>query len=254
MLVGRYHMALTVVLPLVIFVHKALSLLSHRLWRHSDPEAHLHTNRHFGKPNVVGNFVFALVVSSLCLFSTINHWKDFSTIQTSSVSTLSAEISVCFWLTEIMSSFNFRDSTGGLLHHVLGILSLLMALYYRGILLELVVVKQLSQLSVVLLIARLLLLDWGMSGSFAYLATFTAQLVFHFVTRLSTIPWVYWRILDFVSETPEVTPAITLGLLIVCMDLLNIYWFYRMIRTYWKYYPDRFRLSHVSSLVFTFVY
>ena len=188
---------------------------------------------------VLGYFLHTLTVSSLSVFSLLSHWRDTSALQESTVAVITAEISLSFWVTDTLT--NIVKDPGSTVsrkqefaHHVSGILGLVIALWYRGVAMEMSVIRLLSQLSAVLLVLRLLLLDLGMSDTLLYLLTFSAMILTHFLTRIASIPWYWIKLYVFVTETDA--PLVTVGVLVVvslCIDGLNLFWLRLMVRIYW---------------------
>ena len=236
------------VLFVTVLLHVFLSdFVSPRLF-HSWSEAYWKT-RHIQKNELLGNLVHALVVGSLAAFSVLEHWYDPEALHHSLVPFIAAEISLCFWLTELSTTLvksprSLLKDKADLVHHVSGILCLLTALWWQGATMELTVIRLLSQLSVPLLIARILLHYMGMTDTFLYLATFSSMIVIHFLSRVVTIPW-YWNTVWInAAETPDFPRILIVVLCILSLyiDVLNIKWLLVMVKTYWKYYPDGYNL------------
>ena len=217
-----------------------------RSWSHRTA-ADSHIKRHFRScDNVPGYFLHALAISSLSVFSLVSHWRDTSALQESTVAVITAEISLSFWVSYTFTSI-VKDPGSTVVrrkqefaHHVSGILGLVVALWYRGVAMEMSVIRLLSQLSAVLLVLRLLL-DLGMSGTLLYLLTFSAMILTHFLTRIASIPWYWIKLYVLVTETDA--PLVTVGVLVVvslCIDGLNLFWLRLMVRIYWKYYPEKY--------------
>jgi hypothetical protein len=190
--------------------------------------------------------VHSVVVGSLSAYSVLVHWNDMKVLHDSWIPFISAEISLCFWLVDltmslVKSPLSMLTDKANIAHHVTGVLCLVAPLWWRGITMELMVIRLLSQLSVPVLILRLFLLDLGMSDTLLYLATFSSMIVVYFLSRIATVPWYWKRAVVFIVETPDMTPVL-LVLLPLLLDLLNFYWFVLMLKTYWKYYPDRYNL------------
>ena len=217
-----------------------------RSWSHRTA-ADSHIKRHFRSCDYVpGYFLHALTVSFLSVFSLVSHWRDTNALQESTVAVISAEISLSFWVTDTLTSI-VKDPGSTVrrkqefAHHVSGIFCLVVALWYRGVAMEMSVVRLLSQLSAVLLVLRLLLLDLGMSDTLLYLLTFSAMILMHLLTRITPIPWYWIKLYVYVTETDA--PLVTVGVLVVvslCIDGLNLFWLRLMVRTYLKYYPEKY--------------
>ena len=113
-----------------------------RLWSHRTA-ADSHIKRHFRScDNVPGYFLHALTVSSLSVFSLVSHWRDTSALQESTVAVITAEISLSFWVSYTFTSI-VKDPGSTVVrrkqdfaHHVSGILGLVVALWYRGVAME----------------------------------------------------------------------------------------------------------------------
>ena len=231
-----------------VLVHVVLSdIVSPRLF-HSWSDAYWKT-KHVHKNQVLGNLIHASVVGSLAAISVLEHWYDPEALHHSSAAFIAAEIALCFWLTELSTTLvksprSLLKDKADLVHHVTGVICLLIAVWWQGATMELTVIRLLSQLSVPLLIARILLHYMGMTDTFLYLATFSSMIVVHFLSRVVTIPWYWIKLWVFVTETPDFPQVLkfVLCVLSLCIDALNVMWLFFMLKTYWKYYPDRYNL------------
>ena len=246
---GRRAMLVVVHLSVVVFVTVFLHVIPSHLFHSWEtvtkgtPWGHL--KKHF-KTNALGNLVYSSVVGSLAAYSVHAHSNDMKVLHDSWIPYISAEILLCFWLIDLSTTLvksprSMLKDKASIAHHVTGVLCLVVPLWWRGITMELTVIRLLSQLSIPVLILRLFLLDLGMSDTLLYLATFSSMIVVFFLSRIATIPWYWKRAVVFIMETPDMTPVL-LVLLSLVIDLLNFYWFVLMLKTYRKYYPDRYNL------------
>ena len=231
------------VVSVTVLLHAVQSYIFVALARAVQRTSWRHLQRQFNN-RVVGNLAHSLVVGSLAAYSILVHWHDTKILHDSLVPFITAEISLCFWLTELLTTLVTSPRTiltdkGAIAHHTIGILCLPVVLWWRGITLELAIIRLLSQLSVPFLVLRLVLLDLGMSETFLYLATFSSMIVVFFLFRIATLPWYWTRV---ITATPDMTSVfITLFFVSpILVDLLNCYWLFRMLYTYCKYYPDRY--------------
>ena len=233
---------LSVVVFVTVFLHVIPSHLFHSWATVTKGTPWSHLKRHF-KTNALGNLLYSSVVGSLAAYSVLAHWNDMKVLHDSWIPYISAEILLCFLLIDLSTTYprSMLKDKASIAHHVTGVLCLVVPLWWRGITMELTVIRLLSQLSIPVLILRLFLLDLGMSDTLLYLATFSSMIVVFFLSRIATIPWYWKRAVVFIMETPDMTPVL-LVLLSLVIDLLNFYWFVLMLKTYRKYYPDRYNL------------
>ena len=237
------------VVCLTSFVHVVCSsVISPRLmkaWSRATPLQHVKEHRVY---LMLGYLAHSLVVGSIALFCFLSF--DSETIADSSLSLIAVEISLSYFVTELATDLLYFPRTLteeklDLLHHVSGIIGLGMALCWQGLLVELSIIKLLSQLSSPFLIARLILLACGKCDTLIYLLTFTAMILAHFVTRIAMIP-TFWLTFSLLLNTDRISSlVITMGLVPIVIDMLNLYWLARMIHTYIKFYPDEYNVIHI---------
>ena len=123
---------------------------------------------------------------------------------------------------------------GDLIHHVFGVVGLLISVYRLN---AIAMFRLLSQLSVPFLLLRLYLLECGKRDTLEYLLVYTALILVHFVSQIAIFPW-HWRLFAFSVQTEDATlSVVSVVILLFSLDVLNFYWFYSMIHTYVKYYP-----------------
>ena len=95
------------------------------------------------------------------------------------------------------------------------------------------------------LIAQLILLACGKCDTLTYLFTFTAMILAHFVTRIAMIP-TFWLTFSLLLNTDRTSSlVITMGLVSIVVDMLNLYWLARMIHTYIKFYSDEYNFVRI---------
>ena len=197
---------------------------------------------------LIGNGVHSVIVGVLSLFSVVTHCYDPHTLQFSPLVVTIIQISLTFFVTELLTTvihypYSILRSMDVVLHHVCGILGLIITLYYGGLAIEMSAIRLLSQLSVPFLILRLLLLHYNKSDSLIYLLTFSTMIIVHFLCRIAIIPW-YWTTYLLFLQTRDVSLAWIglFGCISLILDILNIYWLTCMLHTYYKYYPDKYNL------------
>lgn len=189
----------------------------------------------------LGQLVHSLLVSSLAVFSVLNY--DSETLAKSWVALMAVEISLSFFEIELVTTLIYFPSTlledkMGLLHHISGIVGLLISLYWKGFLIKLAIIKLLSQLSVPFLILRLYLLDCGKSKTLSYLVVFSLMILVYFASRIAVIPWFWITFSEFVQRQEVATfLAVLEGFTSLTLDILNICWLKLMVYTYVKYFP-----------------
>ena len=201
--------------------------------------------------SLIGNSVHSVFVGALSLFSVVTHWYHPHTLQFSPLVLTVIEISLTFFVTDLLTTVirypqSISENIDDVLHHVCGIVGLIIALYYGGLAIEMSAIRLLSQLSVPFLILRLLLLHYKKNDSLIYLLTFSSMIIVHFLCRIAIIPW-YWTTYLLFLQTRDVSLA-WIGFLSgisIFLDILNIYWLTCMLHTYYKYYPGRYNLYNI---------
>ena len=197
---------------------------------------------------VLGYITHSLVVGSIALFCFQRY--DSETTADSLLPLIANEISLSYFVTELATVFVYFPNTlmedkPDLLHHVCGIVGLGITLYWQGILVELSIIKLLSQLTIPLLLIRLFLLNWGMSNTLIYLVAFTAMILAHFVLRIAMIP-TFWTTFSVLVHTEGITLFVAvIAVVSIVIDVLNFYWLARMVHTYIKYYPNDYNVVHI---------
>ena len=192
----------------------------------------------------LGQLLHSVVVGPLAvylLFSDAEHnshysnsrWLEFVTV----------EISLAFFVAELFTTLiffpdAFVQDKGDLIHHVFGVVGLLISVYRLN---AIAMFRLLSQLSIPFLLLRLYLLECGKRDTLVYLLVYTALIFVHFVSRIAIFPW-YWRLFAFSVQTEDATlSVVSVVILLFSLDVLNFYWFYSMIHTYVKYYPKHWK-------------
>ena len=210
---------------------------------------HGHLLKHFkSRDAVLGHFIHSLTVSSLSALVLIVYWSDMKALAESRIAVVATEIPLAFWATELCDDLvrNPREllkNKLALLHHANALVCLVIAVWYGGIMLEIAMIRLLSQFSAVLLILRLLLLDFGKSDTFLYLLTFSAMISTFFLTRIALIPWCWMRTWEWAIEAGSMAAVVgTVVVASLSIDVLNFIWLRLMLKTYWKYFPVRYSI------------
>lgn len=129
-----------------------------------------------------------------------------------------------------------RSDPGTLLHHLAGLTSMAISLVHQGKLMFFIVCRLISELSTPFV--NLLLFNQHMSVKSGFVFWFASlgMLVTFFVVRICTIPW-YWYSLVYALLYDPLCPVIVelqWRIWILCMygifDILNLYWFVKMVR------------------------
>ena len=216
-----------------------------RWWRSGRVDRPDHLRKH-SHDAVLGQLIHSSVVGFSSAFCLVLYWSDLKALGESWVPVAIAEISLAFWTTDLCSNLvrfphKLLNDKPAAVHHVSGLFCLALALLYGGIALEMAMIRLLSQLSVVLLIFRLFLLDLGQSGTILYLLTFSAMIVVFFFTRIAVIPWYWLKMWEVVAMEGWSMPAF-MGVVVLAslsIDGLNFFWLCQMVKIYWKYFPEK---------------
>ena len=233
------------VLCLTFIVHVICSsVISPRLvkaWLRATQQQHVKNHTVY---LVLGYLAQSLVVGLIALFCFLCF--DSETIVDSPLPLFAIDIALAYFVTELATDVIYYPSAlmedkPNTLHHFCVIMGLGATLYWQGILVELSIIKLISQLTIPLVILRLLLLNCGMSDTLTYLVTFTAMILAHFLLRIAVIPK-FWRTYYFVIVHTEGITLFVVWMAVVSLaiDVLDLYWFARMVRTYVKYYPEKY--------------
>ena len=229
-----------------VFFSTLISPYVLRFWPYTERR---HQNGNF-RYMLLGNGVHSVVVGVLSFIYVVARWYHHHTLKFSWMAVMATEISLTYFVIELLTTVirfpqSVSEDKADLLHHISSILCLIFTLHYRGLqlVMDMSSIRLLSQLSVPLLILRLLLLDCGNGDSLMYLLSFSAMIFVHIMCRIAVIPW-FWMTIPAFIQTTEISVSILglLCLLFVSLDLLNIYWLKCMLLTYYKYYPKRYSI------------
>ena len=243
------------VMCLTSFVHVVCSsVISPRLmkaWPRATPLQHV---KEHAVSLVLGYLAHSLVVGSIALFCFLSIHSE--TFVDSSLPLIAIEISLAYFVTELATTVMYYPSVlmedkPNMLHHVCVIMGLSASLYWRGILVELSIIKLISQLTIPLIIIRLALLNLGMCDTLIYLVAFTAMILAHFLLRNTVIPK-FWTTFFVLAHTEGTTLfVIVVGVVSIAIDALNVYWLVQMVRIYIKFYPEKYNVLHIFKRWFS---
>ena len=147
----------------------------------------------------------ALLLSTLCsLMQSIT----VITVTPAGCEFVAVEISLAFFVAELFTTLiffpdAFVQDKGDLIHHVFGVVGLLISVYRLN---AIAMFRLLSQLSLPFLLLRLYLLECGKRDTLVYLLVYTALILVHFVSLIAIFPW-HWRLFAFSVQTEDATLA-----------------------------------------------
>ena len=129
---------------------------------------------------------------------------------------------------------NFRKDFGSLAHHIAGIISIALGLFYQGKFMFFIIFRLLSELSTPLvnLFWILTMLDRRDSPLFAI--TSWGMLITFFLYRLAPEYWIWNVLLTALFHPASVIVPVLIRVWVffnyIAFDILNIFWFWKMLK------------------------
>ena len=128
-----------------------------------------------------------------------------------------------------------RNDAGSMLHHIAGIVSITLGLFYQGKLMFYIVYRLVSELSTPCVNLWWYHHQLGNKEGFWYLFASVGMVVAFLLVRILPIPW-HWYALVQTLQIPQCSVVIPfhwrvyiVGVYIV-FDTLNLYWFYKLMK------------------------
>ena len=137
----------------------------------------------------------------------------------------------------IVSLFDpvLRSDAGSILHHIAGIVSITLGLFYQGKLMFYIVYRLISELSTPFVNLWWYHHQLGYKEGFGYLFASVVMVLSFLLVRIVPIPW-HWYSLVQTLQIPQCSVVVPfhwrmyiVGVYIL-FDVLNVYWFYKMIK------------------------
>lgn len=141
-----------------------------------------------------------------------------------------------------------RSDKGSMLHHLAGIVGLSLSLFLQGKAMFFVIYRLIAEASTPFVNLRSILSTLGEKDRSLYLFTGISMLVTFLLCRIIVIPWHWYEILVTVTseECARLVPMffrVWLGFNYLVFDVLNVYWFGKIVRGALKLYRTKTRKS-----------
>ena len=149
------------------------------------------------------------------------------------------QISLGYFVGDFIVCFcdpKLRSDKRSMIHHLVGIFGLFLGLYLQGKGMFFIVYRLTSELSTPFVNLRSILSDLGLKGkNIPYIFAGISMLITFFLCRVIVIPWHWYEILITVTtkECELLIPpffSVWLGITYLVFDVLNVYWWWRMVR------------------------
>lgn len=230
---------------LISFVATLLSpcYLSPRLWRVLLPANRAPPrNKHFH--TMLSSTVHAIISSSLSVYilwyGLMGTNRIFSKLP---LGFTTMQISLGYFVGDFIVCLcdpKLRSDKGSMAHHLAGIVGLSLGLYHQGIGMFFIVYRLIAELSTPFVNLRSILLDLGFKQrNVLHIFAGMIMLIMFFLCRVIVIPWHWYEILTTVTTEECVLHIplflrVWLGVNYLAFDVLNIYWWWRMVRRAFK--------------------
>lgn len=120
-----------------------------------------------------------------------------------------------------------------LIHHATALIGIGMGIFNHGILMFFIVYRLISELSTPFLNTTILLYNLGATQRLLFKTSACCTLVIFFVCRVLVVPWHWYEVFLCISTSSTVLTAAFKGWLCgiyLVFDLLNIFWFYSLVK------------------------
>ena len=192
--------------------------------------------------------VHAVTVSVLAVYllvsGTLGPTRVFSK---SSVGFIALQISLGYFIGDFIVSLldpTLRSDVGSIIHHLAGITSISIGLVHQGKLMFFIVYRLISELSTPMVNLRLFHYQLDNKNGCGYSFASLGMMVTFFLFRIAPIPW-HWFVLIQTLNDPlcpvvvELQGRIWLVGIYIIFDVLNLYWFSKVIKVAMKVYVSR---------------
>ena len=148
-----------------------------------------------------------------------------------------ADFLVCLWYPKL------RNDIGSMIHHLAGIIGILLSLSHHGKLMFFIVYRQTAELSTPFVNLFWFLHTYKLKESWWYMFASIGMLITFFLTRIIVMPWHWYEVVSMIfSPASSVDNFMPLGYKIwICInylafDAVNVYWLNKMIKGAMKLY------------------
>lgn len=194
--------------------------------------------------SLLGSTVHATVVVFLVLYSLMSGIAgEHRVFSKSPLYFMTVQVSLGYFLADlliILQDPNMRLDKASVTHHLFGITGLGLSLFFQGQLIFYIIFRLISELSTPFVNMRWILHEFHIThGSLFKTASYGMMITF-FATRIVVMPWLWYDFYKCYTHPgfAIVSPffQVWAALNFFTFDVLNVYWFYRMIRGAIKLY------------------
>ena len=187
--------------------------------------------------------VLAVTFSSYSLaFGLLETYRVFSK---SSLGFVTLQVSLGYFVADlviILLDPKLRSDKASLMHHIAGIVGLVLSLHFQGKLMYYLIFRLISELSTPFVNMRWVLYEFRITNGILYRAAAYGMMATFFFTRIITMPWFWYDFYYCFMHPGIVIVPDFFKVWAVCnfsaFDVLNLYWFYKMVRGAMKLYSS----------------
>ncbi|KAL5457005.1 hypothetical protein EMCRGX_G034237 [Ephydatia muelleri] len=177
--------------------------------------------------------VLAVTFSSYSLaFGLLGTYRVFSK---SSLGFVTLQVSLGYFVADlviILLDPKLRSDKASLMHHIAGIVGLVLSLHFQGKLMYYLIFRLISELSTPFVNMRWVLYEFRITNGILYRAAAYGMMATFFFTRIITMPWFWYDFYYCFMHPGIVIVPDFFKVWAVCnfsaFDVLNLYWFYKM--------------------------
>ena len=208
----------------------------------SQNDIHFHT--------MLSSTVHAFVSSSLCVYILWYGLMGTNRIYSKlPLGFTTMQISLGYFVADsivVLFDAKLRSDRGSMIHHLAGIVGLSLCLFHQGKAMFFVIYRLIAECSTPFVNLRSILSDLGEKDRTLYIYAGISMLITFLLCRIVVIPWHWYEILKTVTsvECALLIPLffrVWLGLNYLVFDVLNVYWFYRIVKGAVKLYTSKMK-------------
>ena len=160
---------------------------------------------------------------------------------------LSMQIALGYFLGDavvVVMSKELRSDVGSLLHHIGSIVGMFLELYYEGVMMFFLCFRLLAEMSTPFVNMRWIIHELGVKKTSKwYFVASVGMSVSFFICRILVAPFFWYKILTVLNdESAKVIPVylrVWLVLNSALFDVLNLYWFTKIVKGAKKFFKQR---------------
>ena len=200
------------------------------------------STKHFD--TLLGSTVHAVVVVAftfyIMAFGLLGEYRVFSK---SSLGFITLQVSLGYFLADlviVLMDPKLRSDKGSLMHHLAGITGIGLCLYFQGKLMYFIIARLISEASTPFVNLRWILHEFHITDGKLFKTAAHGMLVTFFTARIVTMPWYWYETYHCYMHPGIVLVPDCFKVWAICnflvFDMLNLYWFYRMVLGAIKFY------------------